>query len=138
MSLAEVPEIPFRIRYPSLGGNGKETLLQLVPFQCRMLCSPTAQTSFEETPSTAFKMLPLYVPGLGLGIMPQLVPFQCSVNVCKGIEPGSPEWPTAHMSLAEMAATPFNTTQVFPAGFGLATTLQLLPFQCSIRVCRMY
>jgi uncharacterized protein len=29
------------------------------------------------------------------------------------------------MSLAEMAATPFSTTYVFPAGFGLATTLHL-------------
>ncbi len=48
MSLAEVAEIPLRIWYEPPGGGGNETLLQFVPFQCRMLCSPTAQTSFEE------------------------------------------------------------------------------------------
>src|ERR1041385_9245606 len=99
---------------------------------------PTAQTSFAATPSTAFKTLPLYVPGLGLGMMLQLVPFQCSVNVCKGIELGSAPWPTAQMSLAEIAATPFSSTYVSVPGFGLGITLQRLPFQCSTRLCRTY
>src|SRR5574341_1646527 len=90
--------------------------------------------------ATAFKTLPLYVPGLGLGMRLQLAPSQCMVNVCKGIALGSSEseLPTAQTSFAEMAATPFSTTNVFPTGFGLATTLQLRPSQCSVRVCLMY
>src|SRR5437588_559806 len=44
-----------------------------------------------------------------------------------------PEFPTAQTFVAETAATPLRTGG--EAGLGLLTTLQLVPFQCSITVC---
>ncbi len=49
-----------------------------------------------------------------------------------------PAVPTAQISLAETAATPFNSTSGWFAGLGLDITLQLLPFQCSTRLCWIY
>src|SRR5206468_560881 len=64
---------------------GLGTMFQTEPFQCNVsvrsspagLDLPTAQTSFEATPTTA-KRISSFT--LGLGTMLQAVPFQCSVS----------------------------------------------------------
>src|ERR671925_2354291 len=105
MSLAEVAEMPLRIWSESPGGGGKETVLQFVPFQCRMLCSPTAQTSFEAMAKT-----PLSCHRLGVGTTVQTLPSPCMVSAPPSC-PVGPDWyqPTAQTSLAETADTAFNT-----------------------------
>src|SRR4029077_7509689 len=63
---------------------------------------------------------------LGVVTMLHVLPSQCSVN-------GPRSWcPTAQTSLAETAAT--ATRELLPCGFGfgLGTTFQLVPSQCSI------
>jgi hypothetical protein len=88
--------------------------------------------SLAETTATAFKLLPNF-PTLGLETRLQLVPFHCSISVWK-----TPlelmEDPTAQMSVAETTATAFRTLSDVPT-LGLETTFQLVPFQCSVRVC---
>ena len=63
---------------------------------------------------------------LGVLIMLHCVPFQCSENGPRG------ESPKASISLAEAAATASSELFTFGNGFGLGTTLQLVPSQCSI------
>src|SRR5262245_43637861 len=58
--------------------------------------------------------------------MLQSTPFQCSVS------PSDDVLPTAHTSLADTAATSFSCW--VQSLFGLATTRQLEPSQCSVRV----
>src|SRR5579859_7078676 len=70
----------------------------------------------------------------GLVTTLQLVPSQCSTRGLKmNVDPaGAGSLPTAHTSVDEMAATPVRK---LPFGtFGPAVTLQLVPFQCSMRV----
>jgi membrane-associated phospholipid phosphatase len=71
-------------------------------------------------------------PALGLVTMLQLLPFQCSVRVW-GVLAASWNWPTAHTSFADTAVTALSRLDPVPL-FGLGTTAQLLPFQCSINV----
>src|SRR5437588_996994 len=69
---------------------------------------------------------------LGPSIVDQLVPFQCIANNAE-VETVVEE-PTAHTLLAETAAT--STRLLLKFGIvGLETTLQAVPFQCSISVC---
>ena len=59
----------------------------------------------------------------------QVWPFQCSTR------PTEFAVPTAQTSFAESADTPFSW---LPFGnVGVATTLQLLPFQCSMKESKM-
>src|SRR5438309_143762 len=58
--------------------------------------------------------------------MTQLPPFQCSASVF-GVAP-----PTLQTSLAEIAETD-DRAELLAPGLLLATTLQVLPFQCSVR-----
>src|SRR5439155_807196 len=111
-------------------------MLHAVPFQCSIsvftewLWYPTAQTLLAEMAATPDRLSD--VPVFGLATMLQLVPFQCSTNVWL-VVPLLYE-PTAQTLLAEMTATPVRLLDAAPAGFGLGTTLQLEPSQCSIRV----
>src|SRR5260221_13712855 len=68
---------------------------------------------------------------LGLETTHQLVPFHCWISVRKALVVLSSSVPTAQMSVAETMATPLSVL-VSVLGFGLATTLQLVPFQCSM------
>src|SRR5579884_3784105 len=121
-------------------GLGLFTTLHSVPFQCSvsvfraeelLAVKPTAQTSFEETAATLRNSL-LIEPGLGLVTTLHFVPFQCSVNVC--VTPAVLTWnPTAHTSLLETALTAYRVLSIVP-GLGLVTTLQPVPFQCSVTV----
>jgi hypothetical protein len=120
---------------------GLLTTFQLLPFHCSVSVSwrpavvkkkPTAQMSLAETTATEFNWF-VEVPGLGLETTLQLVPFQCRVSVCKTPLLELSAYPTAQMSLAEATATEFNWFLNVP-GLGLETTLQLVPFQCSISV----
>src|SRR6266571_1951966 len=138
MSLAEMMATPLRTLDPP--ALGLETTLHLVPFHCSISAcstplaatnSPTAQTSVVETAATASRLS--CVLALGLETMLQLVPSQCSISVCIR-PPEVTNSPTAQMSLAETAVTPASSL-VCVLALGLETTLQLVPSQCSIRVC---
>src|SRR5450432_2898578 len=85
--------------------------------------APTATT----TPSRR-AVTPLSPPTpLGVARMAQLVPSQCSVIGPTVVAP-----PTAQMSLAETAAIPSRKLLPRVVGSGLATTLQVVPFHCSM------
>src|SRR5205807_611944 len=72
--------------------------------------------------------------GLGLGTTFHFEPFQCSIN--GETLPGQQLYPTAQMLFAETTVTPFRMSFNDPGepGFGLGTTFQFVPFQCSISV----
>src|SRR5256885_6136927 len=80
---------------------------------------------------TPFKLL-LYAPGFGPETMLHCVPSQCSMRL--NVPVFDTQEPTAHTSLAEIAATPARSL-VHPFGCGLETTLHCVPFQCSISAC---
>src|SRR5579859_3666743 len=71
--------------------------------------------------------------GLGLGLVTalQFCPSQWASSVW--LFPGSPDQPAAQASSTAHAHTPSNMLRP-PGPFGLGTTLQAVPFQCSIRV----
>src|SRR6266568_4741646 len=135
MSVAETMATPLRRLFPVRFGLG--TTLHFLPFQCSvsvlvLLNSPTAQTSLEETAVTPNRKL-LPVPLFALVTTLQLVPFQCRVSV-RGIFWALSNHPTAQTSFVAMAVTAWRTF-MDTLGLGLATTLQLVPSQCSISVC---
>ncbi len=70
------------------------------------------------------------VLGLGLLKMLQLLPFQFSIS---GYVLSVP---TAQTLPVEMAATPRKVSVLVRGWLTLGTTLQLLPFQCSISVAK--
>src|SRR6266568_2179703 len=76
--------------------------------------------------------LSLDILRLGLGTTDQAVPSQCSVRV-RGTVPLL-NCPTAHMSLAVVAATAVRPLPFVPI-LRLGTTDQALPSQCSTSVC---
>src|SRR6516164_6915411 len=83
---------------------------------------PTAST----VPAPEAAMAPKNLTPAGVVTMVQFLPFQCSVN-------GPSSWcPTAHTSPAETAATATRPLLPCGLGLGLGTTLQAVPFQCSI------
>src|SRR6516225_4471994 len=83
---------------------------------------PTAST----VPPLEAAMAPKKLTPAGVVTMVQFLPFQCSVN-------GPSSWcPTAHTSPAETAATATRPLLPCGLGLGLGTTLQAVPFQCSI------
>src|SRR5437870_3570422 len=85
-----------------------------------------------EMTAIPFNWLPAE-PEFGLETALQPVPFQCSISARSVVPLLSEKSPTAQTLLAEMAATPLR--KLFPdPTFGLLTTFQVLPFQCSIRV----
>src|SRR6266571_509882 len=87
---------------------------------------PTAQTSLLETAAAASRVSEAEPATLGLDTTLQLVPSQCRVSVCS--EKLVSANPTAQMSVAETAVTPFRK----PTCFGALTRRQLVPFQCSM------
>src|SRR5439155_4897493 len=94
--------------------------------------------SLEVLAETEARRLPS-VPTLGLGTILQAVPFQCSTSVCprntlQSLPVQKP--PTAQASLGVRASTLRRTLWNEPA-LGLEMMLQVLPFQCSIKVWRM-
>src|SRR5258708_33928603 len=122
-----------------------------LPFQCATRawarCSfalrpiPTAQISFAETAATLEKMPSVsgeppcdaLLPSKGTNCQP--VPSQCSSKGRLSRRVASPKEPTAQMLFAETTASALK--EPLPSGlFGLGTTLQCLPFQCSISVLR--
>jgi hypothetical protein len=98
---------------------------------------PTAQTSLLEIAATALSERLMAGPdGVGDGTMLHVLPFQCSASVAyAGDEFPFALKPTAQTSLLATAATPRSALWVpLPGAFGVGTTLQLVPFQCSARV----
>src|ERR1051326_9392174 len=90
---------------------------------------------FAETATTSYRALSRALrcdPTFGLGIMLHRVPSQCSMRVrCMLLL--LVEVPTAQPSPVEMGVTLLRKL-LFDPTFGLGTTLQCLPFQCSISV----
>src|SRR5258708_17141446 len=135
MSVAEMIAIPLSSPAPGL-----EITLQLLPFHCSIRVprplgvpnSPTAHTSFVAPAAAANRTLNPE-PTLGLATTLHVWPFQCRVSVGSGTLASGRKAPTAQMSLAEAAVTPFRKLLCVPT-FGLETTLHVWPFQCSMRV----
>src|SRR5262249_12144009 len=99
--------------------------------------SPTAQALDGDVAVTAARAsLAACPPGSGVCTDRQALPFQCSVCGCQ-FAPFQ-NWPTAHTSEPDVAATPSSSLAASrPAGSGLAMIRQWLPFQCSVRVCSL-
>ena len=127
---------PARLLSTSGPTFGLGTRLQAAPFQCSVRVEssspvtpvPTAQTSFAETTATPAR-LPTVVPGLAM--MLHATPFQCSmIGVVE--KPVIPR-PTAQTSFVLTAATA-SRILIDAVVFGLLTTAQRVPSQCSISV----
>src|SRR6516164_8975628 len=130
---------------PLVPGCGLVTWAHLWPFQRRingwpvvpLPKEPTAQASVADTGRTALSTAP--VPGLGLATRAQVWPSQCRI---RGRVPPVARLifgalsPTAQMSVGDSARTPFRMLSI-PATFGLGTTVQVEPFQCSMSVWSM-
>src|SRR5579859_7545961 len=97
--------------------------------------SPTAQARDTDVAATpARSSLAACPPGSGVLTASQALPFQCSICGCQ-FAPFQ-NWPTAHALDRDVAATASSSLSApGPAGFGLATSRQWLPFQCAFRVC---
>src|SRR5687768_9106421 len=121
-SFVLIAVIPYRLL---LSSSGVGTSVHSLPSQCIALVYhpsfPTAQTSSEAIPATAWRNCPP-----GLGTWAQTVPSQCIVNGWAGAPVVKP---TAQMSLGEIAAIPRR----LPAS-SVGTTVQLAPSQCSINI----
>jgi hypothetical protein len=129
-------------------GLGLETTLQLDPFQCSASVkigdvvlvsdSPTAQMSLAEMTATPWSSLNPRGAPFGVVTVVHWDPFHCSATVFLGKPSTGLDCPTAQTSLVETAATPFKMSPLLAGwglpGFGLGTTLQAVPFQCSVRV----
>src|SRR5262249_45494781 len=120
--------------------QGVVTTCQVCPFQwaarvelIAFKSEPTAHTSVEETADTASKS---GIPGAASnGAACQVVPLKCSNRPSAMLLPSKAK-PTAHRSLAEVPPTAFSSSSA-PGpvkGFGLGTTAQDAPVNCSIRV----
>src|SRR5438034_1167256 len=73
---------------------------------------PTAQTSSEERADTPYRKLAV-PPGRGISTTVHSIPSQCSTNAWSSVP--DQEYPTAHTSLGDTAATPgFGTTDQLP------------------------
>ena len=78
---------------------------------------------------TPLKTVPVDPEGVGLVTIDQLVPFQRSITVT--VFAAVVADPTAKQFVVLVHATPLKTVPVAAAGFGLATTDQLVPFHRS-------
>jgi hypothetical protein len=126
-------------------GLGLGTIDQLAPSQCstnvagrslerRVAERPTATQLEVLAHATPFSELNVAPPGLGLGTIDQLVPSQCSTNVVAGVLTLACELPTAKQLVVLGHATPFRRLIAAPAGLGLGTIDQLVPFHRSTNV----
>ena len=70
----------------------------------------------------------LSVPALGLATIDQVEPFHCSTSVWYTVPKPSP---TAVHHAVPMHETPLRSTLVCPAGFGVDTTVHVVPFHSS-------
>ncbi|HEX2418301.1 MAG TPA: hypothetical protein VHJ83_09310, partial [Micromonosporaceae bacterium] len=69
----------------------------------------------------------------GLGTIVQLDPSHLMIRVrLAGLAPETSALPTAHASVPLSVFTPLRLALMAPAGFGLGTTVQVLPFQRSV------
>src|SRR5271166_2196055 len=117
------------VRKGSRPGDGADTTLQAVPFQCRISvwseverpALPTAQTSVLEVPETLERWA---LRGIGLGTTTQLVPLKCSIRLVP------PAAPTAQTSPSGVAVTAFNVPAA--ATLGVGTIFHFVPSQCSM------
>src|ERR1051326_7092760 len=101
---------------------------------------PTAQMLPAELEATANSSA--LIPGPGLGTRVQWEPSQCRIKVSSLVMalafllgPLGVVLPTAHVSLAEVPATPTRPLEApDPPGSGVVARVQVLPFQCRARV----
>jgi hypothetical protein len=129
---------PLRVVAPKsplqeLPGFGLLLIVQLVPSQCSINCSPksglsgpvldpTAQTSLLARAATAEKResggFTPPLDNVGVGTMLQLVPLKCSARV-DSTTGAATTWslkPTAHMSLAAIAAVATSAPEICGLG----------------------
>src|SRR5947208_956977 len=121
--------------------SGLGMRFQLLPSNCSArvwppLLSPkvpAAQMLRSEVAATPSSRL--LVPTDGLVAWVQVLPFQCSM---RARELPSVVEPTAQALLVVRATTPVSWLEaVLEPGFAPGTTVHLVPFQCSVRVCLM-
>jgi hypothetical protein len=121
-------------------GFGVATIVQLVPFQrstnvrltLELVKPPTAKQLVALVHDTAVRSLDDAPDGFGLATTVQLVPFQRSTNVRP--KPALKKRPTAKQFVVLVQDTATSWLSDAPAGFGLATSVQLVPFQRSTSV----
>jgi hypothetical protein len=65
--------------------------------------------------------------------MDHAVPFHCSTRGLTNVVPG-PLTPTATQKDGPAHDTPYNWLSPAPVALGLVTTVQAVPFHCSIKV----
>ena len=123
----------------TLPSVGAATIDQLLPFQCSINPVrgeppveefPTAKQSVvlvHATPGSSLKSAPWF----GLATIDQIVPFHRTMNVFQWTR-SLVDTPTAKQSDALAHATDSKRVTDAPAGHGLATLAQLVPFHCSI------
>src|SRR6478735_1707423 len=98
-----------------------------------LVVDPTAQAFEGVRATTPVSWLAVVAePGFALGATVQFVPFQRSTRVCLA-KLLVMVVPTAQASVAEVAVTA-DRKVVPPPGSPVCSTVQLVPFQCSIRV----
>ena len=132
---AEVQATPKRAPPPA-EGLGVAWIAQVVPFhrsaKVPAFEPPTAMHAEAEEQETPNKSPPPE-EGLGVAWMDHLVPSHRSARVMS-----VPEWvnalPTATQAEAGVQSTAFSALLGAPAGFGVDSTLQLVPFHRSARV----
>ncbi len=123
-------------------GFGVDAIDQLVPFQCSARAfwdvdveeNPTAAQSVslaQDTPLNAVSSDPV---GLAEATIDQVVPFQRSINPVIIEFDAFVERPTAKQSVADEHDNPLKEDSNAPTGLGVATSTQLVPFQCSANV----
>src|SRR5450755_1201226 len=117
--------------------SGEGTIFHLMPFHRSVnvrqlpvgqLDAPSAQTFCLPFATTLVKTVSRE-PTFGLGTTAHEEPFQCSINVARTPGVRVLYEPTAHTSVDELAATALSPWLVGP-GSGVATAVQLEPFQC--------
>jgi len=132
---AEVQATPKRTPPPD-GGLAAGCISQVVPFhrsaKVPAFEAPTAVQAEAEEQETPNK-IPPPEEGLGVAWMDHLVPFHRSARVMTVPERVN-ALPTATQAEADVQSTAFSVLLAAPAGLGVGSTLQRVPFHRSAKV----
>ena len=128
-------ETPLKLVVPE--GLGLATIDQVVLFHCSasdfwvvpLEEEPTAKQLVVVGHDTPFKTVEVDPARLGLATIDHVVLIHCSTNDFWVVP--LEEEPTAKQLVVVGHDTPFKTVEADPAGLGLATIDQVVPFQCS-------
>src|SRR5215469_16493465 len=113
-------------------------MVQFVPSQASAqiwpMAEPTAVQAVAALQDTSLSWLVVEPAGLGVCWTAQWLPSQRSASVSWFPAEVSKN-PTAVQAAVDVQGTPSRKLRVAPGGLGVCWTVQLLPSQCSARVC---